>query len=156
MGEKLVAILHNRATKIVISIIGSFFAALIIFMLGSWSANQTLKQNLTGYKNFTISQVISNELNKEGGVNKQLAAIKDIVEDTKKSVDASNDHMYTSWVIDINKYYNTIIQGKTQIYTIDYLTKISNYWSSLPDKYKTDVLTARYEFEFKWFSEHCK
>lgn len=150
------AILHNKATKITLSIVGSFVAGLMVFMLGSWSANQTLKQNLDGYKNFTISQVISNELNKDGGVNQQLKDIKDIVTGIQTTQSKKDDADYQDWVADIDKYYGWSDGNHDTLLSSGYLSKMSIHWGALPEKYKTDIIKMHYNYAFDYISKVCK
>lgn len=137
-------------------VISAFACLLVMFMVGSWTTNQTLKQNFDGYKNYTIDEVVTNVLNKEGGVNEQLIEIKNIVTTTNSNVELTNEQMYQSWVIDINKYYTMITTGKAGNLTKDCLTKVSNYWDSLPDKYKTVEVVEHEKYVVNWLVENCK
>ena len=146
------SILHNKITKIVSGCVVIIF----VFWFGSWTTNQTLKQNLNGYKNYTISQIISNELDKEGGVNQQLKDIKDIVIDTKKSVDSSNTVNYSLYIADITKYYHWAKAGEVNKLSSDFNVKMSIYWAALPENKKTDIVKQYYTYAFNYISEHCK
>jgi len=147
----------NKLTSRPAKIIYGCIAAFAMFLFGSWTTNQTLEQNLRGYKNYTVDQVITNVLNKEGGIADQIQEVKKIVLDTQKSMDAANAAMYQGWVIDINKYYTQITTGHYESITKDHLTKVSNYWSNLPEKYKTDVETAAHEkYVVDWIVANCK
>ena len=152
MGKKFMEIMRKPITKILASVV----CTILVFLFGSWTANQTLKQNLDGYKNYTISQVIGNELNKKDGVNQQLTEIKAMLVIMQEKQDKKDDADYQNWIADINKYYNWSDGKHDSMLSSGYLDKMSIYWGALPDKYKTDIVKAHYDYAFDYIRKVCK
>lgn len=152
MGEKIMAALKSKAAIAVYSVV----ILMGTFLFGSWATNQTLKQNLDGYKNYTISQVIGNELNKDGGVNQQLTEIKGMLVTMQTRQDKKDAADYKTWIADINKYYNWCDGKNDKMLSSGYLEKMSIYWGTLPDEYKTDIIKAHYDYAFAYIQKVCK
>lgn len=152
MGEKIMDKLTSKTAKIIYAVVAAF----VMFLFGSWMTNQTLKQNLYGYKNFTISKVISNELDKTGGVNQQLTEIKGMLVTMQSKNDKKNAADYIDWVADIDKYYGWSDGKHDSMLSSGYLSKMSNHWGALPEEYKTDLVKLHYNYAFEYITKVCK
>jgi hypothetical protein len=152
MGESVLAVLRSKAAKVFYAIV----MVVAMFLLGSWTTNQTLKQNFDGYKNYTISQIISNELDKKDGVNQRLTEIKSVVVGIQDTQNEKNDADYQDWVADIDKYYGWSDGNHDALLSSGYLSKMSIHWNVLPEKYKTDIVKMHYNYAFDYIGKHCK
>lgn len=146
------AFLKSPATKVG----GVCVVFLLISLFSSWATQKTIAASMSDYAKFQFSASVESVLKQKDGVMDQLASIKDIATDAKSGVDTINNQNYEAWIVDINKYYTQITTGHDESMTSAHQTKISNYWKYLPASYKTDLLTAHYNFVFNWITDNCK
>jgi len=152
MWEKTMAKLNSPLAKFIGIVIAVFF----ITVFSSWTTQKNIQDTMGDYAKYQFSQSVETVLKQPDGVMDQLAEIKTIATDAKNGVETSNSQMYQGWVIDINKYYTQITTNHYESITKDHLTKVSNYWSNMPDKYKTPEVIEHEKYVVEWIVRHCK
>jgi hypothetical protein len=115
-----------------------------------------LDDHLESYKNYTIDQVVTNVLNKKGGIADQITDVKTIALSIQSEQRDKNAADYTDWVTDIEKYYGWCDGYKDKKLDSKFVEKMSNYWKALPESYKTDVVKLHYQYAMNYISKHCK
>jgi hypothetical protein len=152
MWGKIMAKLNSPLAKF----IGIVIAVLFITVFSSWTTQKNIQDTMGDYAKYQFAQSVETVLKQPDGVMDQLAEIKTIATDAKNGVETSNAQMYQGWVIDINKYYTQITTNHYESITKDHLTKVSNYWSNMPDKYKTPEVIEHEKYVVEWIVRHCK
>jgi hypothetical protein len=142
MKGKIMELLKNKTVTTVCAIV----AAGLMFIFGSWMTSKTLEENLDGYKNYTIDQVVSNVLEKEGGVIDQLKEIKDIAIEGRDISIQTRDAAHDDWIIDIQKYYKRLKNEKLDQVSRENIELAKNHWGKMSESEKNSLLTNQYNY----------
>jgi hypothetical protein len=152
MGEKIMAILKSTTAKLIYLFAAIFCAT----MFGSWTTQKNIQDTMSSYAKYQFSESVNTVLNQPGGISSQIQEVKTISENTNAEVLKSNSAMYQDWLNDIDKYYAWCDGKHDSMLSLGYVKKMSNYWDNLPDKYKTDIVKAHYEYAFSYITKVTK
>lgn len=152
MGGKIMAMLKSTTFKLICVCV----AVLCISMFASWTTQQNMQDVMSSYAKYQFSESVNAVLNQQGGVMDSIKDVKSIAENTNAEVLKSNSAMYQDWLNDIDKYYGWCDGAHDTMLSSGYAKKMSNYWSNLPDSYKTDIIKAHYNYAFAYITKVCK
>jgi hypothetical protein len=152
MGDKIMAMLKSTTAKIIYVCA----AILCISLFSSWTTQKNMQDVMSSYAKYQFAESVNSVLNQQGGVMDSIKDVKSIAENTNAEVMKSNSAMYQDWINDIDKYYAWCDGGHDSMLSAGYAKKMSNYWSNLPDIYKTDIVKAHYDYAFAYITKHCK